>query len=289
MDSLLVWGVKIIQCIQACGNPTLDAVFKGITFIGDERFYLLLIPLLYWAIDKALAMRLAFIYLGSAYVNTLLKAIFAVARPSSTVVRVISPAEGYAFPSGHSQMTSTVWGYLATQAHRAWFWVIASAIIVLVALSRVYLGVHYPQDVIAGLLIAIVLVGCYNWFLKSYGVQIKGLSLATKLGLACVVPLLLLALHAEKDTVSSMSTLLGLGIGMTLEQEFVRFSCAGSLTRRVMRFVIGLIVLLTLYLGLKIVFPIGLLFRGVRYALVGLWASLGAPWLFMRLELDEAE
>jgi len=80
-----------------------------------------------------------------------------------------------------------------------------------------------------------------------------------------------------------------LGVGVTLEGEWVRFSSAGPWSKRIVRFLAGLIVLLGLYFGLKAVLPEGLLFRVVRYALIGLWASLGAPWMFLRLGLAHRE
>jgi membrane-associated phospholipid phosphatase len=288
MDGWVLWGTKVIQSLQALGNPALDTVFKVITFLGDEKFALLIVPFLYWAMDKALALRMGFLFLGSAYVNTVLKAVFAVPRPSASAVRVISPAEGYSFPSGHAQTTTTVWGYLATQVHRAWFVILAIVLIVLVGLSRVYLGAHYPQDVIVGTVIGLVLVAIYNWLLRSYAGRVR-LSLPAKLAVAFIVPLILLALHAETDTGSSMGTLLGLGVGATLEGEWVRFSSAGPWAKRVTRFLAGLIVLLGLYFGLKAVLPEGLLFRTVRYALIGLWAALGAPWMFVKLRLANRE
>jgi undecaprenyl-diphosphatase len=101
--------------------------------------------------------------------------------------------------------------------------------------------------------------------------------------------LILLALHAETDTGSSMGTLLGLGVGATLEGEWVRFSSAGPWGKRVTRSLAGLIVLLGLYFGLKVVLPEGMLFRTVRYALIGMWASLGAPWMFIKLGLAHRE
>jgi membrane-associated phospholipid phosphatase len=288
MDGWLQWGTRVILSIQAFGNPTLDSVFKVITFLGDEKFALLIVPFLYWALDKGLALRMGFLFLGSAYLNTVLKAVFAVPRPSPGVVRVITPTEGYSFPSGHAQTTATVWGYLATQVRRLWFWAVTTALIVLVSLSRVYLGVHYPQDVIVGTFLGLVLVAIYNWLLRLYVGRIQ-LSMPAKLAIAFAVPLILLALHAETDTGSSMGTLLGLGVGVTLEGEWVRFSSAGSWGKRVARFVAGLIVLLALYFGLKAVLPEGLLFRTVRYALIGLWASLGAPWMFVKLRLAHKE
>jgi membrane-associated phospholipid phosphatase len=288
MNGWLLWGTRVIQSVQAFGNPTLDSVFKVITFLGDEKFALLIVPFLYWALDKGLALRMGFLFLGSAYLNTVLKAVFAVPRPSPGVVRVITPTEGYSFPSGHAQTTATVWGYLAAQVRKLWFWAVTTALIVLVSLSRVYLGAHYPQDVIVGTLLGLVLVAIYNWLLRLYAGRTR-VSLPAKLAIALAVPLILLALHAETDTGSSMGTLLGLGVGVTLEGEWVRFSSAGSWGKRVARFVAGLIVLLALYFGLKAVLPEGLLFRTVRYALIGLWASLGAPWMFVKLRLAHRE
>jgi membrane-associated phospholipid phosphatase len=289
MDNLVLWGTGVIQWLQSFRNPALDALFQGSTFLGDEKFYLLMIPFLYWVVDKRLAMRLGFVYLGSAYCNTLLKAIFAIPRPSFPKVQVLAPAEGYAFPSGHAQTASTVWGYLATQVRRTWFWVLAILVMVLVALSRVYLGVHYPQDVLVGTAIALVIVAGYNWFVCTYGARIAQLPLIAKLALGCAVPLLLLAIHTEKDAVAAMAACLGLSTGVTLEHEWVHFRCAGSAMQRAIRFVIGLIVLLALYLGLSAVLPGGLLFRLLRYALIGIWASLAAPWLFIKLHLAEVE
>lgn len=289
MDALVLWGTGVIQWLQSFRTPVLDTLFRASTLLGDERFYLLLIPLLYWVVDKRLAMRLSFVYLGSAYLNTLLKAAFAVPRPSFPAVQVLDQAEGYAFPSGHAQITSTVWGYLAIQMQRTWFWITAVLVIFLVALSRVYLGVHYPQDVLVGTLLALPIVAAYDAFVRRYGARIAQLPLSAKLGLGCAVPLLLLAFHADKDAVSAMAACLGLSTGVALEHEWVRFHCAGSTTQRAIRFAIGLVGLLALYLGLSAVLPSGLLFRLLRYALIGSWASLVAPWLFVKLRLAEVE
>lgn len=286
MNGWILWGIRVVQLLQSLGNPVLDRVFAAITLIGDEKFALLMVPFLYWALDKALALRLGFLYLGSAYVNTALKAAFAVPRPSPPAVRVIAPAEGYAFPSGHAQTTATVWGYLATQVRSTGFRVLAAVIIALVALSRVYLGAHYPQDVIVGIAIAILLIGIYNWFVTTYASRIR-LSLPAKLLVAIAIPTALLALHAETDTGSSMGTLLGLGVGVILENEWIRFSSGGPWGKRVTRFLLGLVVLLAIYFGLKAILPEALPFRVLRYALVGSWASLGAPWMFVMLRLAD--
>ena len=289
MGELIAWGTRIIQLVQMFSSPALDAVFKALTFLGDEQFYLLLVPLLYWCVDKYLAMHLAFVYLGSAYVNTTLKTAFAVPRPSPSQVRVVTPIDSYSFPSGHAQTASAGWVYLAIRVRKAWFWLVAVLLVFGVSLSRVYLGVHYPQDVIIGTLLGLIIALGYHALARRLGTRAAGLPLWTKVVVACAVPLLLLLLHVEDDTVASMATLLGLGVGVVLEREWVRFRTAGSVFQRGLRLALGLVVMLTIYLGLKLVFPAGPVFRGVRYALVGLWASLGAPWLFVKLRVAERE
>lgn len=288
MEVLLRWGIQGNQAVQAWGSPALDAFFRAITMLGDEKFYLLLVPFLYWVIDKRLALRAGVLYLLSAYLNVVLKAIFSIPRPSADLVRVLDGATGYSFPSGHAQSTTTAWGYLAAIQRKRWLWALAVVIIGLVGLSRVYLGVHYPQDVIAGTLVAALLVALYLRLEKWIAGRFH-LSLPAQVILAVAVPLVLLLLHAETDTGSSMGTLLGLSLGVILERRYVRFGNAGTPSRRALRFVAGLTVLLALYFGLKVILPAGLGFRTLRYGLIGLWASLGAPWVFVRTGLAPRE
>ena len=87
-------------------------------------------------------------------------------------------------------------------------------------------------------------------------------------------------------------SLLGVGVGLALSQRVAPFSVAGPWWQRVLRFLAGAVGLIALYFGLSLVFPgegepLYFVLRFVRYALVGLWATLGAPWLFLRLRLAE--
>lgn len=288
MEALLRWGIQGNQAVQAWGSPLLDSFFRAVTMLGDEQFYLLLVPFLYWVIDKRLALRAGLLYLLSAYVNAVLKGIFAVPRPSADLVRVLDHATGYSFPSGHAQSTATAWGYLAASRRKRWLWVTAAAVIGLVCLSRVYLGVHYPQDVIVGTLVGALLVLLWISLEKRFAGRIH-LSLPAQLALAVAVPLVLLFLHAETDTGSAMGTLLGLSLGVILERRYVCFGNGGTTATRLLRFAVGIAVVLALYAGLKLVLPGGLGFRVLRYGLIGLWASFGAPWVFVRTGLAPRE
>jgi membrane-associated phospholipid phosphatase len=289
MESWLMWGTRIIQAVQASGSPLLDSIFRAITLLGDERFALVLLPLVFWCVNKSLGIHLGFVCLASNYVNGALKWTFAVPRPSADAVRVLTEAEGYTFPSGHAQVTATTWGYLATQVRRAWFWVAAVVLVLLVALSRVYLGVHYPQDVVVGLLIGAAVVAAYNVVVRRWGARLAGLPVSSRLALSVLVPVALLAVHSGPEAALGMGVLLGLSVGLNLEGQLVRFRADGPIAKRALRFLLGFAVLFALYAGLKVVLPSGTPFRVLRYGLMGLWASLLAPWVFVRLGLAASD
>jgi membrane-associated phospholipid phosphatase len=299
METIWRWGADVIIGIQAIHNPVLDAFFNVVTSLGSAEFYLLLLPLLYWCVDKRLAQRLAYLFLFSTYSNAALKHLFRHPRPFQYDPRVLKldsvPAEelGYGLPSGHSQSAITAWGYLASQMRRRWMWGLAAVLVVLIAFSRIYLGVHFPTDVLGGLLIGAVWLGLFLWLEPRLSRWLSRQPLGVQMGLAVVVPALLLLVHSSKDATAAIGTLIGLGVGIVVEARSVRFSAGGPVWQRAARFVLGAVVIVVLREGLKLVFPgegeaLYVLFRVIRYSLVGLWAALGGPWVFQGLGLAGA-
>ena len=206
----------------------------------------------------------------------------------------VEPAEllGYGLPSGHTQMTITVWGYLATQVRRHWVRVLAVVLMVLIPLSRIYLGVHFPTDVLAGLIIGVIWLGLFLLIEPRLEPWLARQSAAVQMGLAVVVPIILLILHSSRDAVAAMATLIGIGIGIVIEGRTLRFSVEGPVWQRVLRFLIGVLIASALRAGLAVVFPgegekLYVVFRAVRYSVVGLWVALIAPWVFQQLRLME--
>ena len=95
-----------------------------------------------------------------------------------------------------------------------------------------------------------------------------------------------------------MGVLLGLLVGVLIEFRWVKFGAEGPRQQRAARFVFGSAILVAVWLGAKAIFPTvdpdepeaaALIFRLIRYTLVGAWASLGAPWCFMRMKLASGE
>jgi len=291
METIWQWGLDFIRTVQLVHGPVLDAIFKAITFMGEEEFFMIFLALILWCVDFTGGARVAFAFLLSPYVNTVLKALFAHPRPFELDPAVkLHDAEGYGLPSGHSQNAVVLWGSIAAGFRKTWLWIVAILLMVLIGFSRIYLGVHFPTDVLGGWAVGAVLLMLYLALEPRVEAWLKRAGLAVQLALAVVVPLALLLLYPTKDIASSMAVLMGMGVGVALVGRVAPFSAAGPLWQRGVRFLVGVIGLGILYLGLKLVFPAeGEPFyfatRTVRYTLVGLWATLGAPWLFRRLRL----
>ena len=138
MPEVYVRGIEFIHWIQALNTPFVDLLFKTVTFLGDKTFYLFFFPAILWCVDFKLGYRLGFIVLISGYVNFSLKDLFAQPRPFELEPGLnLMAAEGFGLPSGHSQLAVTIWGTLGLVVRRAWFWVLAVAIILLIGFSRV--------------------------------------------------------------------------------------------------------------------------------------------------------
>ena len=287
--SLIPWGTEAIAWVQHFRTPILDSLFKALTFLGEEEFYLILMPLIYWVVDKSLGARLVFAFLPGAYLNNWLKDLFIIPRPNPARVARLVEETSYAFPSGHAQNSTALFGFLAAHIRRWFTWALAALLIVGVALSRVYLGVHYPQDVAGGLVVGTIWLLLFLWLEKPAGAWIGAQALAVRLSLAFLVPTLLVLFHPTQETTTPMATLAGIGVAYVLEKEWIGFKADGPWWRRALRFVVGLVLVIIAYVGLKAILPEGLLFRYVRYSCVGLTAGLIAPWVFVRINLATSE
>ena len=320
-------GVHLIQALQTI--PWLVAPMKLFSFLGSEEFFLFMPPLLYWCVDTALGLRVGLIILFSTWSNEVLKVLIHDPRPYwiSSDVNAYASETSFGVPSGHSQSAVSVWGMIAYYVNRRWVWALCIAVIVFIGISRMYLGVHFPTDVLAGWLAGIILLLCFikfwnpiaSWLGRlSFGGQIL-VAFLVSMGFIVIMWLAILPLSnwsipaewirnvaaafpdgpmpdpvSMEGPITAAGTLFGLALGLAWFNRLGGFGIEGSIGQRTVRFLIGLAGLAILYLGLKLVFPSGegalpYLFRYVRYGLVGAWVTGGAPWLFVRLKLAKSK
>ena len=294
MDALMQWGTDIVVALQAF--PGLTGLMEFFTFLGTEEFFLLLMPALYWCIDAGLGLRLAVALTASGSLNELLKLAFHLPRPYwvDSRVQALGTEPSYGLPSGHAMNAVSVWGFIATQLKKNWAWAAALALILLISLSRLYLGVHFPTDVLGGWVFGAGLLWAFLRWEQNARAWLGRLTLLQQIGLAFVVSLVYLALAAgiltamtgmpdppeweqtaqatspveadeaaiaprnPESPVSSAGILFGLGAALALVSRSARFDAKGPWRKRAVRFVVGLIGVLIVWRGLALVFPDGL-------------------------------
>lgn len=151
--------METVRAVQE-GLPGLQAFFLLVTQLGSEQAYVVLLALYYWLADPSSGRRLGLLLGLNFALNALLKHAFDLPRPyqldpSLAIPEAVATGTGPGFPSGHAQGAALFWGYLALRHPRRWLLVLSVLLIALVGLSRVYLGVHFPLDVLGGVAIGL--------------------------------------------------------------------------------------------------------------------------------------
>lgn len=159
-------GVR--AAINQHASPALTSVMRFITFFGSTIFILALgicvVVVFIWIKWRHAALLFTITMAGALVLNGTLKLLFHRARPEA-YFGIIAPTS-YSFPSGHALYSFCFYGTLAvitsarlhSRAIRFVIWAAAVSLILLVGMSRIYLGVHYPSDVLAGYMTAFIWV-----------------------------------------------------------------------------------------------------------------------------------
>ena len=161
-----------LSWVEGIRSPFLNIFFDTISLAGYPTFLILFISFGYFYWSPARFSRVAMMLFISALINIFLKDFFQDPRPA--IELMLDPKVGttYGWPSGHSQIAVTLWGLLAYELKNKWITIGAISTIILIAFSRMYLGVHDFGDVFAGLLIGGIILSVWhyavinNWYEK---------------------------------------------------------------------------------------------------------------------------
>ncbi|OPL09655.1 MAG: hypothetical protein AVO33_06500 [delta proteobacterium ML8_F1] len=272
-------NLEILKWVQSFHHPVLDQWFLGITLLGEETFVLVLFAFLYWILDKELAKRVVYVYFLSLMINHGLKSLFAVPRPVGLEgIRSLRThtATGYAFPSGHTQGVSALFFSLSASVKSRGLTVVAVVLVALVALSRVYLGLHWPTDVLGGAVagLGVVWLGLGS-FKKARGI----LAVLFSLVLAGYL------VQGEAHLLQLAGILAGYLLGELFERKRVDFSNHRVPWLNVLRLLTGLIGMVVLKEGLKVFYLESHFLDSLRYGIVTFYAMGLMPWIIKRLNI----
>lgn len=279
--------------LESLRTDFLNTLVEGITILGETTVLILLIAVLYFAYDKHFARRLLFITVFSMGVNGVVKNIVKRPRPFSTgKVTCVRPetATGYSFPSGHTQNFSTWSTVVAVRSKRWWVAGLAVIGILLVAFSRMYLGAHYPTDVLVGALLGVLISIVGN-------VVYDKVSDKNKLYWGAVLVLTPFAiwflLGADKhfaDFYKLYGMLIGFVLGVRIEETYATLEYNKPIWKKVLRVVIAIVVALAVKEGTKLldvfdVVQLSLIVAAVRYMILVVVVIGLCPLLFKKMRL----
>jgi membrane-associated phospholipid phosphatase len=320
VENILETGLEVIRWMQE-NYPQLEGFFAAISFAGQEEFFLAILPLIYWCVNKRVGKLMGYVLFIAIGINTILKQGFRSPRPFWLDPALgLKATGGYGIPSGHTQYATSLYFLLAAAIGGIWVWLVAGLLVVLMAVSRVYLGQHFIHDVLAGFFVGLVLLLVTLVMDRQFSARLSKRILGQRMLLALAVVVVLAAayvgmllligepdlsvpwaayipdaeLASKNEMATAIGALLGFSIGALLEGSRVRFRADGPLIKRVARYVLGIVITVVIWQGLGIVFPreplaIAIPLRIFRYFLVTIWAVYYAPWVFVKLRLADAD
>lgn len=320
MEPLFELGLDVTRWLQET-YPSLESFFQIFTQMGRFEFFLAILPIIYWGVNKRLGQHLVYLLACGDMLSAIAKHGFRGPRPFWLDSAMgLSSEESYGIPSGHAISTTLTYLTLSIWMRRGWMWLLAMAMIVVMGISRIYLGVHFVHDVVAGTFLAILIIIVYlvwrRYRTEFFSQRILGQRLLAVVSLPLILAVIYLIIFlligqpdqtvawatfagtAEAASIENVATafgtLLGLGIGILFEGSRVRFRVDGTIWQKVLRYLSGMVGILLIWRGLGAVFPddplwLGIPLRVLRYFLLGVWATYYAPMLFVRLKLAPAD
>ena len=297
--------MEVLYFLESIRMPVLNEFMLLVTRLGEETTFLVAALIVFWCVDKRKGYYLMAVGFIGTMANQFLKLSCRVPRPwvqdaNFTILEEArEAATGYSFPSGHSQSAVGTFGAIANTTKTRWVRILCVVVCVLVPLSRMYVGVHTPSDVLVGSGMAILLVGVLKKPVLQGGDRTMKvlivLMLAMAMGLLAYVELWKFPADMDahnlesgmKNAYTMLGCLIGIGIVYPAEKRLVNFDTHACWWCQILKVIGGFALVLLVKEGfrspLEAVFGDHLVARGVRYMLIVVVAGLVWPMTFRKI------
>ena len=288
--TLMVW----LQDVLGNVGVTLSSF---VTMLGEETVMVAILGFIYWCYDKKFGVYAATNLMVGMVANPMIKNVFLRLRPYMVHEQVmcLKPVhdgdlydpllQGYSFPSGHTSNSSTMYFSLPIYEKKKWLVIVGLLVPFMIGLSRVFLGVHNPTDVMAGWLLGASVVTIMTILQKKIKTKWKLYLLITVL---CIPGCFYCT---SNDYFTSLGMMLGFFASSLFEEKYVKFENTKDSKKIICRVACGLVVFLVMNVLLKALFGIiemeemKLFLRVARYAIL-VFVTMGLyPLLFDRSKI----
>lgn len=245
-------SIQVVEFFQNSQSAFFDFFFNLVSFLGEEYVYIVLIAIVYYAIDKKFGEYLSFSLFFTGITNGLLKNIIKAPRPFEKYpdrVTNLRPetSTGSSFPSGHTQMFTTFWSSVYIYLKKNWLLIIAIVFSIFMAISRMYLGVHFLEDVVVSILLGIIIsVISFKLMQTSYLHKFY-------LGLV-IITLPLIFIFPSEDIFKSYGILAGFVLAMYVEKKYINFKMESGIIKKSIRVLLGVGIMMVVRVGLSYLF-----------------------------------
>lgn len=293
--------MQFLYFLESIRVPGLNEFMLGITYFGDEIAFLVTALILFWCVDK----RQGYYILSVGFIGTLanqfMKLWFRIPRPwvqdssFSILEQAREGATGYSFPSGHTQSCVGTFGGIARTTKNKAIRIAAIVICVLTPFSRMYIGVHTPQDVLVAAAMALVLI----FVLHPVVFRKDGKYIPWLLGIMTLLAVAYMCFvkfypfpedtdgynlsHGLENAYTLLGSLAGLLVVYVVDEKWLKFPTKAVWWAQLLKIAIGLGLVMLVKSGLKA--PLNAIFgeltgRAVRYFLIVIMAGIVWPLSF---------
>jgi len=291
--------MEFLKLLEGVRSPFLDTLVGLITRLGEETIGVVILCAIFWCISKRIGYMIGVAYFLSGLTVQGMKIYFRIPRPwvadasLNPVPSALEASTGYSFPSGHTQSGAAVFGSLGVLLKQKPVKALCFLAVILVAFSRLYLGVHTPLDVIASLVISFLFIFVTMIVIKNDELNKKReLVVAIVMALYSVAVVVVAAVLYNNgaieevfisDCLKAAGAGIGFAVGTYIERVYIRFSeKSKNIVMQIVKFIIGIAGLLAFKEGLKLIIGTGLVVDTIRYFLTILWIVLIFPLIIKR-------
>ena len=284
--------LSILQFFESIRCSFLTVVFSAFTLLGETVPLIVAVCLLYWLIDKKLAERLMLTSFTSLTLNSFLKGLVSRPRPytveggvsrieiDNPLISTMGLNAMESFPSGHSQLAAGLFFTGSFHFKKKWTWILFPLLTLGVMLSRLYLGVHYPTDVLVGATLGIAFACIWEFIYKKFDKQKFIIA-----GVYAAIFLIICFFFPSKSLAKNVACLLGIVIGIPLEHKYINFENHKESKKNWARAGIGLLCVAAEYLLFSALPISGIIASFIKYFLLVMVAALLVPYLFKKLKI----